>query len=245
MANLYIVATPIGNLEDISFRAIKVLKTVEIVFCEDTRVSQKIFHNFEIPIKKLISFNKDNERDKISLILGFLDSAKDIALISDAGTPLISDPGFLLIQEIFQKTEHKVIPIPGPSSLTAFLSVSPIDCSRFVFEGFLPHGPKQRRRVLKKLFEELNSSDYAIVFFESPHRIIKTLEDIKNIFGEETQTFITRELTKKFEQFYFGNILEIQDQLETQFPDKVQGEFVLAIKCLPGAESQERISSSQ
>ena len=222
MSTLYIVSTPIGNLGDITGRAIETLKLVNTIFCEDTRVSVKLINHFELGKKKLISFNKESESKKIGQVLSCLDDGEDIALISDAGTPLVSDPGFELVKAIYQ-TEHELIPIPGASSVTAALSVCPINTERYVYEGFLPHGPKQRRRVLRDIQEEKRP----IVFFESPHRIKKTLEDIKTIFGEETEVFLARELTKKFEQKYYGLVAEVIEALTEQFPKDVQGEFVL------------------
>lgn len=226
MSCLYVIASPIGNLEDISHRALRILRDeVVTLFCEDTRVSSKLLNYYQIEDKKLISFNKDNETNKISAIIERLDAGENLALISDAGTPLISDPGSALVRAIYD-SEHSLVPIPGASSLTVALSICPIDTERFVFEGFLPHGPKQRRRVLKVLVTEPRP----LVFFESPHRILKTLEDIKNIFGESREIFVARELTKKFEQHYHGSVGTIQNQLSEQFPKDVQGEFVLVVK---------------
>lgn len=233
MSILYVVATPIGNLEDMSLRALRILREVGTIFCEDTRVSLKLLSHYEIEHKKLVSLNKENEEKRATELLKILDSGEDIALVSDAGTPLISDPGAYISKLIHETTNHQLVPIPGPSSLSSLLSISPIDCSRFTFEGFLPHGPKQRRRVLKRLQEniiKLEDNNYPLVFFESPHRILKTLEDIKNIFGESSQVFIARELTKKFEQHYYGSVIDILAQLEQQFPKDVQGEFVLILQ---------------
>lgn len=229
MSNLYIVASPIGNLGDISKRAVETLQSVNTIFAEDTRVTSKLLNHLEISGKKLISINKDNEEKKLDQVLKILES-QDAVLISDAGTPLVSDPGSILLKEIYAQG-HKAVPVPGASALTAFLSICPLDSTGFIFEAFLPHGPKQRRRVLKKLLE--NDSHRPIIFFESPHRIKRTLEDIKNIFSEETKVFMARELTKIYEQSYFGSILEISESLEEQFPKDVQGEFVLMIKTNP------------
>lgn len=238
MSTLYVIATPIGNLEDISLRALRILKEeVEIIYCEDTRITIKLLNHYQIQNKKLISFNKDNEVKRVEEILYHLDSGNNIAICSDAGTPLISDPGFSVISEldslsrnladgIFRiGSKHTIVPLPGASALTTALSVCPIDTSRFVFEGFLPQSPQKRRRVLKAWLNE----ERPIVFFESPYRVLKCLEDIKNIFGIETQIFIARELSKKFEQFYSGTIIEIIQELQTQFPKDVQGEFVIVI----------------
>jgi 16S rRNA (cytidine1402-2'-O)-methyltransferase len=226
MSTLYIVASPIGNLGDISQRAIETLKSVNTIFAEDTRVTSKILNHFEIQGKKLTSLNKDNEQRRINQVLEVL-AKEDTVLISDAGTPLISDPGALLLKDIY-KEGHMVSPIPGASALTAFLSICPLDSTGFIFEAFLPHGPKQRRRVLKKLIEE--NLKRPIVFFESPHRIKKTLEDIKTLYSEDIEIFIARELTKIYEQTYFGPIGEVLNQLQEQFPKDVQGEFVLMIQ---------------
>jgi 16S rRNA (cytidine1402-2'-O)-methyltransferase len=225
MSKLYIIATPIGNLGDITDRAIKSLKSVNTILAEDTRVTIKLVNHLGLENKKLISFNKDSEEKKLELVLDYLNSGIDIALVSDAGTPLISDPGFVLVKALYG-TDHEIIPIPGASSLSTALSICPIDTIRYVYEGFLPHGPKQRRRILR----DLESEKRAIVFFESPHRIKKTLEDISAIFGEATEVFLARELTKKFEQKYYGAVQEVLAQLIEQFPNEVQGEFVMIIK---------------
>lgn len=237
MSILYVIATPIGNLEDITLRAIRILKEVEIIFCEDTRVTRKLLSHFEIYQKKLISCNKENESKRIKELLNHLDSGRDLALVSDAGTPLISDPGSEILKGFYEhnqnmdqnsKMPHKICPIPGPSALTAALSVANKDISRFVFEGFLPHGPKQRRKILRKLAGE----ERPLVFFESPHRILKTLMDIKNILlnsnkDKKSSIFVAREISKKFEEFYSGTIEEVLEKLTTQFPEKAQGEFVI------------------
>ena len=228
---LYIIATPIGNLEDITLRALRVLREeVNTIYCEDTRVTSKLFNYYEIKDKKFISFNNENEGSRIREIKQRLANGENIAVCSDAGTPLISDPGLSLISELvaldLAPNTYHLTPLPGPSSLTAALSVCPINTERFIYEGFLPQSPQKRRRVLR----ELASETRPIVIFESPHRIIKCLEDIKNILGEETEIFIARELTKKFEQFYSGTVVEVQDELQTQFPKDVQGEFVLILR---------------
>lgn len=223
MSKLYLIATPIGNLEDISLRALRILQEVDVIFCEDTRVSQKLLTHYQIKNKKLISFNKNNEQKRNSEVLKLLDQGQDLALISDAGTPLISDPGSSLIAIIQSQKKHCLIPIPGPSSLTAFLSICPFNTRSFVFEGFLPHGPKQRRRILKSLSSEKRS----IIIFESPYRILKSLEDIDVIL--DRKIFLARELTKKFEKFYLGKANEIKKELEEEFGSEILGEIVLAI----------------
>lgn len=225
VASLYIIATPIGNLEDISLRALRILKeNVNTVYCEDTRVTAKLFNYYQIEGKKLVSFNKENENKRIREIERCLINGEDVAVCSDAGTPLISDPGQGLVAQLSGLDGVQLVPVPGASSLTAALSVCPIDTSRFTYEGFLPHSPQKRRRVLRELVDATRP----IVIFESPHRIKKCLEDIKNILGER-EIFIARELTKKFEQLYYGSLESVQTQLEEQFPKDVQGEFVVVI----------------
>jgi 16S rRNA (cytidine1402-2'-O)-methyltransferase len=237
---LYLIATPIGNLEDITLRALRHLREADLIYSEDTRVSIKLLNHFEITGKKLISCNKENEFRRIAEIKSSLAEDKNIVLISDAGTPLISDPGSLILQELWGLSEESfihenrtphVIPIGGISSLTSALSVCPLDTSRFVFEGFLPHGGKQRRRVLKKLLNE----ERPIVFFESPHRVIDTLEDLEKLFNAETKNtslvFIAREMTKLHEDFFLGTPIQAVTWLQDKFPTgKIQGEFVLIFK---------------
>ena len=248
---LYLIATPIGNLEDITLRALRHLGEADLIYSEDTRVSIKLLNHFEITGKKLISCNKENEFRRIAEIKSSLAEEKNIVLISDAGTPLISDPGSLILQELWGLSEESfihenrtphVIPVGGISSLSSALSVCPLDTSRFVFEGFLPHGGKQRRRVLKRLLNE----ERPIVFFESPHRVIDTLEDLEKLFNTEPETaadqeksfpentslvFIAREMTKLHEDFFLGAPIAAIKWLQDKFPTgKIQGEFVLIFK---------------
>ena len=246
---LYLVATPIGNLEDISFRALKHLEAADFIYCEDTRVSIKLLNHFKITGKKLISCNKENESRRALEIKELLKNEHNLVLISDAGTPLISDPGKLILKEIWDTREassmhHEnrdaIIPVGGISALSSALSVCPIDTSRFIFEGFLPHGGKQRRRILKKLMNE----ERAMIFFESPHRILDTLEDINKIFtvseedtesnehkNESSELFIAREMTKLHEDFFYGSAETAIAWLQNKFPNgKIQGEFVLIFK---------------
>jgi 16S rRNA (cytidine1402-2'-O)-methyltransferase len=237
---LYLIATPIGNLEDITLRALRHLREADLIYSEDTRVSIKLLNHFEITGKKLISCNKENEFRRIAEIKSSLAEDKNIVLISDAGTPLISDPGSLILQELWGLSEESfihenrtphVVPIGGISSLTSALSVCPLDTSRFVFEGFLPHGGKQRRRVLKRLLSE----ERPIVFFESPHRVIDTLEDLEKLFNAESKNaslvFIAREMTKLHEDFFLGTPVNAITWLQNKFPNgKIQGEFVLIFK---------------
>lgn len=231
MATLYMIASPIGNLEDITLRALRILGELETLFCEDTRVSSKILQHFELGSKRLLSCNKENEAKRVREIIEILDSGQNTAFVSDAGTPLISDPGSLLVAAV-AASEHKIEALPGASALTTALSVCPFAINRFCFEGFLPHGPKQRRRVLRQLNEEMEIVARPLVFFESPHRILKSLADMELIFGAETEVFVARELTKKFEQHYHGSIEKVIEDLQEQFPDKVQGELVVILNSL-------------
>jgi 16S rRNA (cytidine1402-2'-O)-methyltransferase len=248
---LYLIATPIGNLEDITLRALRHLREADLIYSEDTRVSIKLLNHFEITGKKLISCNKENEFRRIAEIKASLAEDRNIVLISDAGTPLISDPGSLILQELWGLSEEsfihenrtpRVIPIGGISALTSALSACPLDTSRFVFEGFLPHGGKQRRRVLKRLLNE----ERPMVFFESPHRVIDMLEDLEKLFNAESETradqeksspentsliFIAREMTKLHEDFFLGTPIHAITWLQDKFPNgKIQGEFVLIFK---------------
>jgi len=219
MSSLYIVSTPIGNLNDISKRAIEVLSSVEIICVEDTRVSKKLLNRYKIS-NKMIVYNNFNESRQCNKILDYLLEGKDVALISDAGTPCISDPGYLLVNKC-RKNNIDVFSVPGPSSLTAALSISGLPTDAFYFEGFLP-----KKKGRKTKFESLVLLKYTIIIFESPMRIIKTLEDIKNYFGGERIISIHREITKMFEESYLGNIDEAIDHFSSK---KCKGEFVLII----------------
>lgn len=249
---LYLVATPIGNLEDITLRALRHLREADLIYCEDTRVSIKLLNHFEITGKKLISCNKENEHKRIPEIRRCLADGENVVLISDAGTPLISDPGSLIVKELWGDLEldekgilnTEIVPVGGISSLTSALSVCPLDTSRFVFEGFLPHGGKQRRRILKRLTGE----ERPLVFFESPHRIIDTLKDFQAILAQSDLSladgvaedllqedklivFIAREMTKLHEDFFLGTVSQCISWLQDKFPNgKIQGEFVIISK---------------
>jgi|TARA_B110000467_G_C18293335_1_gene466263 16S rRNA (cytidine1402-2'-O)-methyltransferase len=219
MSSLYIVSTPIGNLNDISKRAIEVLSSVEIICVEDTRVSKKLLNRYKIS-NKMIVYNNFNESRQCDKILDYLNQGKDVALISDAGTPCISDPGYLLVNSC-RKNNIDVFSVPGPSSLIAALSISGLPTDAFYFEGFLP-----KKKGRKTKFEALILLKHTIIIFESPMRIIKTLEDIKKYFGAERIVSIHREITKMFEESYLGNINQAIDHFSSK---KCRGEFVLII----------------
>jgi len=218
---LYIVSTPIGNLKDITLRALETLKEVDFILCEDTRVSSNLLNHFEIK-KELISFNAVNEKNKIDFVINRLLSNQTAALISDAGTPLISDPGVRLVSYCIENG-IEVIPVPGASAVLSALSISGLPTDSFVFEGFLPQ-KKGRQTKLKELAIEPRT----IVLYESMYRIEKLLNEL-NEFLPERFLVVGRELTKKFEETWRG----FPNELLTEFPNKViKGEFVVIIALL-------------
>ncbi|MEG8947168.1 16S rRNA (cytidine(1402)-2'-O)-methyltransferase [Rosettibacter firmus] len=215
---IYIVATPIGNLEDITLRALNILRNVDFIICEDTRVTKILLDHYNIH-KKLIVANAFNEANQINKIITEIKSGKSCALVSDAGTPLISDPGTKLINEAI-KNNISIIPVPGPSALIAALSISGFPSSSFVFEGFLPQ-KKGRQKKLMELAEE----ERTIVLYESTYRIVKLLEEIKQ-YMPLRKIAVARELTKKFEEVWRGTADEILDSIKTK---TVKGEFVVVL----------------
>jgi len=213
---IFVVATPIGNLEDITFRALKTLKLVDLIVCEDTRRTGILLSAYEIK-KPLVSFHQHSKLQKIDQIIDELKSGKNIALVTDAGTPGISDPGGVLIAAAI-RDKIEVDAIPGADAATTLLSLSGIPAEKYLFLGFLPK--KKGRQTTLKL---ISSLDFPVVLFESPHRIIKTLKDIEMIVGERN-VIVGRELTKKFQEIYRGTISEVLPKI------KEQGEFVLIIE---------------
>ncbi|MCK5285773.1 MAG: 16S rRNA (cytidine(1402)-2'-O)-methyltransferase [Candidatus Pacebacteria bacterium] len=235
MTKLYITATPIGNLEDISLRALRILKEVDFILCEDTRVTKKLLNKYEIKTPT-ISYHSFSGKIKTDKILELLEEEKDLALVSDAGTPTISDPGFQLVSQVRKKFGEKVeiLPIPGASALSSALSVSGLPSDTFIFYGFLPH-KKGKQSIINEILESKRTS----VFYESPHRVLKTLKMIqelsiknesnpKHSVGQGKEIVIARELTKMFEQVVAGNIGKVSEYFENN-PDKVKGEFVIII----------------
>ncbi|NNN21887.1 MAG: 16S rRNA (cytidine(1402)-2'-O)-methyltransferase [Acidimicrobiales bacterium] len=222
MATLYLVSTPIGNLGDISQRAIETLKNVHYIACEDTRRSSHLFNHFDISLKEktVTSLFGENERSKIPKVLEWLDGGSDVALLSDAGTPLISDPGEKLVEKVLEGS-HNVISIPGPTALISALVISGIDASQFFFEGFLPRKASDR----KKRMEFLASLPYTSILYEAPHRILKTLEELGLICGEDRKIAVTRELTKVHEEVFRGTIGEAIKLIEIP-----KGEYVLILE---------------
>lgn len=217
---LYIVATPIGNLRDITLRALDVLREVDVVVCEDTRHTLKLLNHYEVR-KHLISLHARNEKEGFQKVLGILQDGKSVAYVSDAGTPSISDPGSILVSEA-RNRGVRVVPIPGASACTTLLSVAGRFGKTVIFEGFLsPKEGKRRKRLL-----ELMSTDYAIMVYESPHRLIRLLADIKSI-DEERCVVVGKELTKAYERVIRGlsrEVLEVFLQLKA-----VKGEYVVLI----------------
>ena len=220
---LYIVATPIGNLADISQRALDILAEVDLVACEDTRHTQKLLSAFSIK-NKTISLHDHNERDRQDYLAGLLQQGQNIALVSDAGTPLISDPGFHIVRHCRQLS-LKVVPVPGACAAISALSVAGLPTDRFTFEGFLP--PKTGPR--KSVFQSLVQEPRTMVFYDAPRRAIDTVEDIVEVLGSERHLVIARELTKTFETVYADSAENLLSWLR-QDPNQLKGEMVLIIE---------------
>lgn len=222
-AKLYLVATPIGNLEDITYRALRVLKEVDLIAAEDTRHTKKMLNHFEINTH-LTSYFEHNKRAKGEYILSILRQGKSVAVVSDAGMPGISDPGADIVKEAISDG-FEVVPIPGASASLAALVVSGLPTDKFIFEGFLPRQKKEKREILESLVKERRT----LIFYESPYRVIETLEVMKVILGDR-QAATAREITKKFEQINRGTISELIDYFTDHEP---KGEFTLVIQGAP------------
>ena len=233
MSNFYVVATPIGNLGDITFRAVETLKNVDMILCEDTRTTKNLLDKYEIH-KPTMSYHAQSKLAKTDKILELLKEGKDLALVSDAGTPTISDPGAMLISKIREcqresltgvsKTpfDIEVIPIPGVSAVITALSAAGFPTHEFTFLGFLPH-----KKGRETLFKEIAGAERTMVFYESPHRILKTLESL-NKFCPNKKVCIARELTKIYEEFKTGSPTELLEYL-TKNPVKQKGEFTVLV----------------
>jgi 16S rRNA (cytidine1402-2'-O)-methyltransferase len=217
--SLYLVPTPIGNLSDITLRALDVLKSVDTILAEDTRTSGFLLKHYQI-VKPLQSFHIFNEHKTLGGLIKRLQQGETMALISDAGTPGISDPGFLLVREVL-KAGLRVDSLPGATALIPALVKSGFPTDRFVFEGFLPH-KKGRQTLLKKLAEE----ERTIILYESPHRLLKTLEQVTEFFGEDRPVSVSRELTKLHEETFTGTVKEVHAHFSNK---EVKGEIVLVI----------------
>ncbi len=228
---LYIVSTPIGNLEDITLRALRVLKEVDFIAAEDTRHSRKLLSYYGIS-KQLISYWSQTEKTKSVHILEKLHSGQSVAIISDAGTPGISDPGAILIKKAVEEN-IKVVSIPGPSALIAALSLSGLPTEEFIFRGFLPPKKSQRQKVLN----ELSLESRTLIFYEAPHRLLETLKDMDKIFVER-RAALAKEITKIHEEVLRGNISEILSKLEKT---AIAGEYVIIVE---GKRDREKTTSS-
>ncbi|HCC71885.1 MAG TPA: 16S rRNA (cytidine(1402)-2'-O)-methyltransferase [Bacteroidales bacterium] len=219
MSRLYIIPTPIGNLKDITIRAIEILKEADLVLAEDTRKSRTLLKHFEIS-KPVVSHHKFNEHIESERICKQIESGKDIALITDAGTPGISDPGFLLVRTCIEKN-IEVETLPGATAFVPALVNSGLPCDRFCFEGFLPQKKGRMKRI-----RNLEDEERTIVFYESPHRIIKLVDQIIDIFGPERKASVSRELTKVYEENIRGSLADIAERLKETQP---KGEYVLIV----------------
>lgn len=219
MAKLYIVPTPIGNLDDITLRAIKVLEEVDFILAEDTRTSAFLLKHLGIE-KRMYSHHKFNEHATVRMVAEAIEAGRTVALISDAGTPGISDPGFLLVRTCVE-AGIEVETLPGATAFVPALVQSGFPCDRFVFEGFLP----QKKGRAKRL-EALRSEERSIVFYESPYRVVKLLEQLAETFGSERRVSVSRELTKKFEQTVRGTLAEVMAHFRSHEP---KGEFVVVL----------------
>ncbi|MBR5492452.1 MAG: 16S rRNA (cytidine(1402)-2'-O)-methyltransferase [Alistipes sp.] len=230
MSKLYIVPTPIGNLDDITLRAIKTLEAADYILAEDTRTTSFLLKHLGIE-KKLYSHHKFNEHATAASVAEAIGEGRTVALVSDAGTPGISDPGFLLVRTCVE-AGIEVETLPGATALIPALVQSGFPCDRFCFEGFLPQ-KKGRTKRLQELAEEQRS----IIFYESPFRVVKCLEQLAEVFGEERKVSVSRELTKKFEQTVRGTIAEVLEHFRTHEP---KGEFVIVVAGCPKPEKESK-----
>lgn len=218
----YVIGTPIGNMEDITYRAVRIFGEVDLILCEDTRVTINLLNKYGIK-KPTMSYHSQSKISKIDKILEMIGEGKTLALVSDAGTPTISDPGSMLVSKIREAfPEIEIIAIPGASALTSALSVSGMPSSEFLFLGFLPH-----KKGRETLFKEIAESERTVAFYESPHRIMKTLESLKKNIPDR-KVVIARELTKIYEQIISGTPEEVEKYF-IENPDKVRGEFVVLV----------------
>lgn len=216
---LYLIPTPIGNLEDMSFRAVRILKEVDLILAEDTRTSAPLLKHFGID-KKVFSHHQHNEHKSVTEVIRFLKEGKQIALISDAGTPAISDPGFLLVREAI-RNELALECLPGATAFVPALVCSGLAADRFTFEGFIPVKKGRQTRM-----KELAGETRTMIFYESPHRLLKTLEEFAQYFGKERQASVSRELSKMFEETVRGSLEEIKLYFETH---TLKGEIVICV----------------
>ena len=232
MAKLYLVPTPIGNLDDITLRAVEVLRSVDLILAEDTRTTSFLLRHLGIE-KPLKSHHKFNEHATAQLFSETIATGRDVALVSDAGTPGISDPGFLLVRTCVEQGVE-VETLPGPTALIPALVNSGFPCDRFCFEGFLPQ-KKGRMKQLQRLAEE----ERTMIFYESPYRIVKCLEQFAEVFGADRPLSVSRELTKKFEETVRGTVAEVLDHFRAHEP---KGEFVVVVAGKPTKKKKQEIN---
>lgn len=235
---LYVVATPIGNLADISQRALAVLAGVDLIAAEDTRHSARLLQQYQITTKTL-PLHDHNERDRAPDVVARLSQGKSVALISDAGTPLISDPGFHLVR-LVRDEGIRVVPVPGPSAMLAALSAAGLPSDRFVFEGFLPSKASARKKRLEAMAAESRTA----IFYEAPHRLLDTLADMVEVFGAQRHVVLARELTKTFETIR-GDAVGALQQWASADPNQQKGEMVLLVKGLEADDSEEGMAEAQ
>ncbi|EQM71016.1 16S rRNA methyltransferase [Aquipseudomonas alcaligenes OT 69] len=235
MGKLYVVATPIGNLDDISARALRVLRDVALIAAEDTRHSVRLLQHFGINTP-LAACHDHNEREEGGRFLARLQAGEDVALISDAGTPLISDPGYHLVRQV-RAAGITVVPVPGPSALIAALSAAGLPSDRFIFEGFLPAKAVGRRSRLERVKEEPRT----LIFYEAPHRLLECLEDMVTVFGEDRPAVLARELTKTFETLKGSPLSALRDWVAAD-SNQQRGECVLLVAGWQEPEGEDAIS---
>lgn len=221
---LYVVATPIGNLEDITMRALRILKEVDYVLCEDTRVTGNLLKHYDIKTK-LKRYDAHTSEKVHEEVIADIESGKQVALVSDAGTPGVSDPGVFLVEKLREIGGLRIDAVPGPSSVTAAFSIAGLAGNQFSFLGFVP-----QKKGRQTFFKELENYDHPVIFFESPHRIMKTLESLKETLKPEIKVLVARELTKLFEELVSGSAEEVLTYF-VQNQDKVRGEFVVLVDC--------------
>lgn len=238
VGTFYVVATPIGNLADLTERAKQVLTSVDVIACEDTRHTAKLLQHLGLR-KPLLSVHEHNERERVEQIARHLEQGQSMALESDAGTPLISDPGYPLVQALRARGLN-VSPIPGVSAIITALSAAGLPTDRFTFEGFLPHKSGAKREKLLAQEQEPRT----LVYYESKHRILDTLEVMAEVFGAERQACVARELTKTFETFYHGTLPDILSQLQAD-ADQQKGEFVVMIAGNPDPAPASEVDSNK
>lgn len=215
---LYLVPTPIGNLGDFTFRAVEVLNQVEVIFSEDTRITVNLLNHYNIK-KKLIAFHKFNEEQKVGVVLSYLEGGKNVAIVSDRGTPVLSDPGEICTKKVIEKG-YNVVSLPGATAAIPAITASGLDSSKFIFYGFLNSKSSKRKKEL----EFLKNNKMTIIFYEAPHRIMEMLADLKDVFGDR-KISISREISKKFEEIYRAKISEVMNMLT-----EVKGEFVIVVE---------------